>query len=242
MNKIDFIIRTKTYSELTNDDKNLLAELVSDEASFQQLKLLYQISDRQQQAKKAVPQKNTKAALDALYLKKHSHTHHNWQKSETKIIPFQQQNWVKVAAVLLIGIGFSAYLFLKPTTFEKPQQVAQLAPIKKAIKQEKVEPILNVSQQSTLTKTESKNDETTDNDAKPPLLAAALPIEFNKDAIDFSAIPMYLAENKRQDENLDDELLHVIEKDAVTSSIEVQKMNVKVIPLSNLLVYAVPAF
>lgn len=242
MNKIDFIIRTKTYSELTSDDKNLLAELVSDEASFQQLKLLYQISDRQQQAKKVVPQKNTKTALDALYLKKHSHTQHNWQKSDTKIIPFQQQNWVKVAAVLLISIGFSAYFLVKPTTFEKPQQVAQLAPTKKVIKQKKDEPILNVSQQSTFTTTESKRVTASDHEANPTLLAAALPIDFNKDATDFSAIPVYFAENKDRDGNLDDEPLHVIEKDAEISSIEAQKMQVKVIPLANLLVYAVPAF
>jgi hypothetical protein len=242
MNKIDLIIRTKTYGELTSDDKNVLAELVSDEASFQQLKLLYQISDRQQQAKKVVPQKNTKVALDALYLKKHSHTQHNWQKSETKIIPFQQKNWVKVAAVLLISIGFSAYFLVKPSTFEKPQQVAQLAPTKKVIKQENDEPLLDVSQQSTLPTTESKRVTAADHEAKPPLLAAALPIDFNKDAIDFSAIPMYLAENKRQDENLDDAPLHVIEKDAVTSGVDAQKMQVKVIPLANLLVYAVPAF
>lgn len=242
MNKIDFIIRTKTYSELTNDDKNLLAELVSDEASFQQLKLLYQISDRQQQAKKVVPQKNTKTALDALYLKKHSHTQHNWQKSETKIIPFQQQNWVKVAAVLLISIGFSAYFLVKPTTFEKPQQLAQLAPTKKVIKKKKDEPILNVSQQSTFTTTESKRVTAADHEANPTLLAATLPIDFNKDATDFSAIPVYFAEKKDRDGNLDDEPLHVIEKDVEISSIEAQKMQVKVIPLANLLVYAVPAF
>lgn len=242
MNKIDFIIRTKTYGELTSDDKNLLAELVSDEASFQQLKLLYLISDRQQQAKKVVPQKNTKTALDALYLKKHSHTQHNWQKSDTKIIPFQQQNWVKVAAVLLISIGFSAYFLVKPTTFEKPQQVAQLAPTKKVIKQKKDEPILNVSQQSTFTTTESKRVTAADHEANPTLLAAALPIDFNKDATDFSAIPVYFAENKDRDGNLDDAPLHVIEKDAEISSIDAQKMQVKVIPLANLLVYAVPAF
>lgn len=242
MNNIDLIIRTKTYGELTSDDKNVLAELVSDEASFQQLKLLYQISDRQQQAKKVVPQNNTKAALDALYLKKHSHTQHNWQKSDTKIIPFQQQNWVKVAAVLLVGIGFSTYFLVKPSTFEKPQQVVQLAPIKKAIKQEKVEPILGVSQQSTLTTTESKRVTAADHEANPTLLAAALPIEFHRDAIDFSAIPVYLADNKDRDGNLDDEFLQVVEKDAVTSGVDAQKMQVKVIPLANLLVYAVPAF
>ena len=242
MNKIDLIIRTKTLGELTSDDKNLLVGLVSDEASFQQLKLLYQISDRQQQAKKVVPQKNTKTALDALYLKKHSHTQHNWQKSETKIIPFQQQNWVKVAAVLLISIGFSAYFLVKPTTFEKPQQVAQLAPTKKVIKQKKDEPILNVSQQSTFTTTESKRVTAADHEANPTLLAAALPIDFNKDATDFSAIPVYFAENKDRDGNLDDEPLHVIEKDVEISSIEAQKMQVKVIPIANLLVYAVPAF
>jgi hypothetical protein len=242
MNKIDLIIRTKTYGELTSDDKNLLAELVTDEASFQQLKLLYQISDRQQQAKKVVPQKNTKAALDALYLKKHSHTQHNWQKSETKIIPFQQKNWVKVAAVLLIGIGFSAYLLVKPSTFEKQKQVAQLAPTKKVKKQDKDESILNVSQQPTLSKKESKLVATADQEASPMLLAGSLPMDIQKDTIDFSAIPMYLAEYKRQDENLDDAPLYVIEKDAVTSGVDAQKMQVKVIPLANLLVYAVPAF
>lgn len=242
MNKIDLIIRTKTYGELTSDDKNLLVGLVSDEASFQQLKLLYQISDRQQQANKVVPQKNTKTALDALYLKKHCHTQHNWQKSDTKTIPFQQQNWVKVAAVLLISIGFLAYFLVKPTTFEKPQQVAQLAPTKKVIKQKKDEPILNVSQRSTFTTTKSKRVIAADHEANPTLLAAALPIDFNKDATDFSAIPVYFAENKDRDGNLDDAPLHVIEKDAEILSIEAQKMQVKVIPLANLLVYAVPAF
>lgn len=242
MNNLDLIIRTKTYSELTSDDKNVLAELVTDEASFQQLKLLYQISDRQQQAKKVVPQKNTKAALDALYLKKHSHTQHNWQKNDTKIIPFQQQNWVKVAAVLLVGIGFSAYFLVKPSTFEKPHQVAQLAPIKKAIKQEKDEPKLGVTQQPTLKTTKSKSVTSADHESNPTLLAAALPIEFHREAIDFSAIPMYLAENKDQDKNLDDEILQVVEKDAVISGVDAQRMQVKVIPLANLLVYAVPAF
>jgi len=242
MNNIDLIIRTKTYGELTSDDKNLLAELVTDEASFQQLKLLYQISDRQQQAKRVVPQKNTKAALDALYLKKHSHTQQNWQKSETKITPFQQKNWVKVAAVLLIGIGFSAYFLVKPSTFEKPQQVAQLAPTKKVIKQDKDESILNVSQQPILSKKESKLVATADQEASPMLLATSLPMDFQNDTIDFSAIPMYLAEYKRQDENLDDALLHVLKKDAAISGVDAQKMQVKVIPLANLLVYAVPAF
>jgi hypothetical protein len=72
--------------------------------------------------------------------------------------------------------------------------------------------------------------------------SAALPIDFNKDATDFSAIPVYFAENKDRDGNLDDAPLHVIEKDAEISSIDAQKMQVKVIPLANLLVYAVPAF
>jgi hypothetical protein len=53
---------------------------------------------------------------------------------------------------------------------------------------------------------------------------------------------MYLAEYKRQDENLDDALLHVLKKDAAISGVDAQKMQVKVIPLANLLVYAVPAF
>lgn len=238
----DLIIQTKTYGELTSAEKHILAELVTDEASFQQVKLLYQVADRQQQAKKVVPHKNTKASLDELYLKKHSYSQLNWQKTDKNTILFYQQNWVKYAAILLICLGFTGYFLIKPSTFERSLHVAQLAPLKKTTIHEKDKPIKDDSRQLKEAKSEINNSIITLNESKPQLLASTLPINSQKDSINFLAIPIELAEYKRQQSSLDDEMIQDIEKEAEISRIDAQKMQIKVIPLANLLVYTVPAF
>ncbi len=113
MDKIDTIIRTKSYQDLTFEEIELLAELAANEQEFNELKLLDSLIRQQKKAFQLQPKKETKESLDAFFQKKHAPQSHEWHKNEPKTIPFYQQNWMKYAAVVLLSVSLSAYFFLQ---------------------------------------------------------------------------------------------------------------------------------
>ena len=168
MNKIDTIIRTKSYPELTAVDKELLVDLVDNEQEFNQIKRVYQLAANQKQVSEIQPKQETKESLDAFFQKKHAFPAHDWQKNETKTIPFYQKDWLKYAAVIAISVSLSTYFLLQPN--DQVQQLAQTNSVKKSTYNlgKKNIPI----KQST---SETSNKKETDL-ASPPLLAQLDPI------------------------------------------------------------------
>lgn len=131
MNKIDSIIRTKSYTALTADEKELLVDLVDNEQEFNQIKRIYQLTAKQKQVSEIQPKRETKDSLDAFFQKKHAFPTHEWHKKEQKpIIPFYQQTWLKYAAVIAISVSLSTYFLLQST--QQVQQLAQTNTFKKS--------------------------------------------------------------------------------------------------------------
>lgn len=168
MNKIDTIIRTKSYPELTAADKELLVDLVDNEQEFNQIKRVYQLAAKQKQVSEIQPKQETKESLDAFFQKKHAFPTHDWHKNEPKTIPFYQKDWLKYAAVIAISVSLSAYFLLQPN--DQVQQIAQTNSVKKSTSNlgKKNIPI----KQST---SETSNKKETDL-ASPPLLTQLDPI------------------------------------------------------------------
>lgn len=169
MNKIDSIIRTKSYTALTADEKELLVDLVDNEQEFNQIKRIYQLTAKQKQVSEIQPKRETKDSLDAFFQKKHAFPTHEWHKKEQKpIIPFYQQTWLKYAAVIAISVSLNTYFLLQST--QQVQQLAQTNTFKKSTSNlgKKNIPI----KQST---SETSNKKETDV-ASTPLLAQLDPI------------------------------------------------------------------
>ncbi|MBP5984040.1 MAG: hypothetical protein KA734_09970 [Fluviicola sp.] len=130
MNKIDSIIRTKSYTALTADEKELLVDLVDNEQEFNQIKRIYQLTAKQKQVSEIQPKQETKESLDAVFQKKHAFPAHDWHKNEPKTIPFYQKDWLKYAAVIAISVSLSTYFLLQST--QQVQQLAQTNTVKKS--------------------------------------------------------------------------------------------------------------
>lgn len=129
MNKIDTIIRTKSYPELTAVDKELLVDLVDNEQEFNQIKRVYQLAAKRRHVSEIQPKRETKESLDAFFQKKHAFSSHEWHKNEPKTIPLYQQNWLKYAAVIAISVSLSTYFLLQST--QQVQQLSQTTTAKK---------------------------------------------------------------------------------------------------------------
>lgn len=129
MNKIDTIIRTKSYPELTAADKELLVDLVDNEQEFNQIKRVYQLAAKRRHVSEIQPKRETKESLDAFFQKKHAFSSHEWHKNEPKTIPLYQQNWLKYAAVIAISVSLSTYFLLQST--QQVQQLSQTTTAKK---------------------------------------------------------------------------------------------------------------
>lgn len=130
MNKIDSIIRTKSYTALTAAEKELLVDFVDNEQEFNQIKRVYQLAANQKQVSEIQPKQETKESLDAFFQKKHAFPAHDWQKNEPKTIPFYQKDWLKYAAVIAISVSLSTYFLLQPN--DQVQQLAQTNSVKKS--------------------------------------------------------------------------------------------------------------
>lgn len=175
MNKIDSIIRTKSYTALTAAEKELLVDLVDNEQEFNQIKRVYQLAANQKQVSEIHPKQETKESLDAFFQKKHAFPAHDWHKNETKTIPFYQKDWLKYAAVIAISVSLSTYFLLQST--QQVQQLAQTNTVKKSTSNlgKKNIPI----KQSTSDTSNKKETDVT----SPPFLAQLDPInEQNRDS------------------------------------------------------------
>lgn len=129
MNKIDSIIRTKSYTALTAAEKELLADLIDNEQEFNQIKRVYQLAAKQKHECNVHPKLETKESLDAFFQKKHAFPAHEWHKNEPKTIPYYQKKWLKYAAVIAISVSLSTYILLQST--QQEQRFAQTINLKK---------------------------------------------------------------------------------------------------------------
>jgi hypothetical protein len=169
MNKIDTIICSKSYSELTAADKDLLVDLVDNEQDFNQIKRIYQLTAKQKQVSEIQPKRETKESLDAFFQKKHAFPAHEWHKKEHKpIIPFYQKTWLKYAAVIAISVSLSTYFLLQTT--QQVQQLAQTNTVKKPTTS-LVKKNVSIKQKSSETNNKKEADV-----ASPTLLAQLAPI------------------------------------------------------------------
>lgn len=165
MNKIDTIIRTKSYSELIAADKELLVDLVDNEQEFNQIKHVYQLAAKQKHVSEIQPKRETKESLDDFFEKKHAFPAHEWHKNETKTIPFYQQNWLKYVAMITISVSLSTYFLLQAT--QEVQQLAQTDTIKK--------PTSNLAHKnSTIKQSTSETSNKKETDVTSPHLLAQL--------------------------------------------------------------------
>lgn len=169
MNKIDTIIRTKSYPELTAADKELLVDLVDNEQEFNQIKRVYQLAAKQRHVSEIQPKRETKESLDAFFQKKHAFSSHEWHKNEPKTIPLYQQNWLKYAAVIAISVSLSTYFLLQST-----QQVQQLSQTTTAKKPTSNLGKKNIPIKQSTSETSNKKEAEKEADVASPLLLAQL--------------------------------------------------------------------
>lgn len=172
MKSVEELIETKTWSELSSDERALLADLASNEEEFYQAKSFFEqleplVSASQKEVSPAI-----KSSLNQVFQVKHPGITQTWEASnaeaiEKKIIPLYQRGWFRIAAILLIGSSFS--IFFWKTSVQETKAKTEIAFENKETKQTSSNASFNSSEKN---KDSRKIDaESTINKFTPPILS-----------------------------------------------------------------------
>lgn len=122
MKSVEELIETKNWSDLSPSERALIADLATNEEEFYQAKNFFESLQPTIEASRLETSSAIKSSLDKVFQAKHPGLTQAWEaentiSTERKIIPIYQHVWFRIAAVLLIGTGFSI-LFWKTSVHQ----------------------------------------------------------------------------------------------------------------------------
>ncbi len=131
MKTAESLIQEKSFQELTQEELELVMELVEDEQTFNEMKLFFAELDHYKKALQVEPTSAIKSSLDNVFRAKHpgmavhastTSIASTNEVTEKRIYPAW---WFRIAAMLIVFIGISVF-FLLPEKNETAQLAQQL--------------------------------------------------------------------------------------------------------------------
>ncbi len=109
MNTFDEIIQTKAYSDLNSNELEIIRELVSSEAEYNEMKSFYAEIDQLAISDREDVSVSVKSSLNSVFQAKHPGISQNWnapaEVAEKKIIPLYNRTIFRAAALLVLCAG-----------------------------------------------------------------------------------------------------------------------------------------
>ncbi len=115
MKTVEEIIATSNYYDLTTEEREMVHELVEDEAQFNEMKAFFSELSVIAPAFNTTPSTSVKSKLDDVFAAKHPSFEVAAKQSapESKVVPLYKRTWMQIAALFLIVLSVAPFLNFK---------------------------------------------------------------------------------------------------------------------------------
>jgi len=133
MNTFDEIIQTKAYKDLSSDELEVIRELVSSEAEYNEMKSFYAGIDQLALSVREEVSPSVKSSLNSVFQAKHPGINQNWNApadvAEKKVIPLYNRTLFRAAALLVLSAGVASIWFTVSENRMESKLTASNAPL-----------------------------------------------------------------------------------------------------------------
>ena len=136
---IEEIIKTRTFASLEEAEKISVLEMVENEQEFNQMKQFLLEIETIIPFQNVEPSVVIKTSLDQIFQAKHPGIAQTWEapKTDVKTLPFYQNNWIRVAALVIFTFSVITVYFQTSSTSD--QKLATVKPIQQKIPTQVIE-------------------------------------------------------------------------------------------------------
>lgn len=129
MKTVEEIIATSNYYDLSAEEREMVHELVEDEAQFNEMKAFFSELSVIAPAFNSTPSASVKSKLDDVFAAKHPSFEVAAKQSapESKVVPLYKRTWMQIAALFLIVLSIAPFLNFKSDKVapQEPTQFSQ---------------------------------------------------------------------------------------------------------------------